>query len=757
MMRQTWLALVLWMGLGGALARAQESSLPTPEAPAGEAPRDPDDADTARDEDAELESLLQESVVSTAARSAQRSSDAPATSYTISARELEMFGIRTVDEALSYLGVGFYITRPRDYETGIDVGVSGLLQRDGGRHILVMVDGHIMNSQDTGTVSPHEGLGVPLEAIDYVEVMLGAGSVAYGSNAMVAVINVVTRHASRGTQIHGVAELGLASPSGYDGQPGGGLPQERVGLRYRLGVGLSTAFRLFGSPADLTVRGEWVEDINNSYGITPTAQDDFSLRPGETAWGGTATHTMTAPAAIARLRVGDFQLRVLANQYTRGIPLSGAFVDPWSRELRESLRGELRHDASLSPEVSLGTRFYADYTRFSERTSYRLDYWCVPGQVDGCNFELGSAGRSAGLEQVLRVDWTLDGRFASTLGYDVRGRDMTARPADYYDVITGEPSLVQATPYVHRVTVLGAVFAQQIVRPIDWLTLNLGARLDVDSSFGARVSPRAAAVLTPLDHTSIRASYAEAFRTPTSYELGQYDPTYQISALSLRPEVVRTVELEWQQGIDWVTFSLRGFASFYEDFIASREATEAEHAAAVARGEVSPTSMAEFFVRNDNLASLRTFGGTASVSMRPTPGLTLAGSFMLADTRAGDDRIPIMPLWSGNARIAYELSPNGASFALAAIFAGSRIAYSSFSLVRQVELGEQLDLRLTFTSPLDFVPGLHVRASVSYSLNGRLPYLINGPIDAYPDAPPLYTPVTSPLFGFVGLRYDLPL
>lgn len=707
--------------------------------------------------DPELDALLGESVVSTASRASQRSSDAPATTYTISAREIELFGIRSVDEALGYLGVGFTIGRIRDYDTGLDVGVSGLVLRDGGRHILVMVDGHIMNSQDNGTVLPNEGLGVPLEAIDYIEVMLGAGSVAYGSNAMVAVINVVTRRATSGQHLYGVAELGLSPPTGYDGELGGGLPGERVGLRYRFGVGASLNFELWGSPGDVTVRAEWLEEITNSYGITPTVQDDFSLRPGETAWGGTATHTMQAPSITARARLGDFTLRFLANQYTRGIPLIGAFVDPWSRELREAVRGELRHDASLSAEVTLMTRFYADYTRFSERTSYRLDYWCVEGQIDGCNFDLGSAGRSAGLEQQLTIDWTLDSRFTSTIGYDVRGRDTTARPADYFDVITGAPPATMAQAYVHQVTVLGAVFAQQIIRPLDWLTFNLGGRLDADSLFGFRVSPRAAVVLTPAERSTIRASYAEAFRTPTSYELRAFDPTYQIGALSMRPETVRTVELEWQQGIEWLTFSLRGFASFYEDLVGQRSATPEEFEAAVARGEVAPTGLAENFVRNDNLSALRTFGGTASFTMRPVTGLLIAGSLQIADTRQDDVRIPILPLWSGNARISYELAPEGLAFALATVFGGERLVYTPFEATRQIILGESLDLRLTVSGPIDFVPGLRFRASVSYSVNPRQPYLINGPIEAYPDAAPLYHPVVSPFFGYVGLSYDLGL
>ena len=93
-----------------------------------------------------------------------------------------------MDEALALLGVGLHVQKARDYATGLDVGAQGIMLRDYGRHLLVLLDGHVMNSQASGEVTLHEGLGVPLEAIDHIEVMLGAGSVMYGANAMTATL-----------------------------------------------------------------------------------------------------------------------------------------------------------------------------------------------------------------------------------------------------------------------------------------------------------------------------------------------------------------------------------------------------------------------------------------------------------------------------------------------------------------------------------------------------------------------------------------
>jgi outer membrane receptor protein involved in Fe transport len=142
------------------------------------------------------------------------------------------------------------------------------------------------------------------------------------------------------------------------------------------------------------------------------------------------------------------------------------------------------------------------------------------------------------------VDWNLDGGLVSTVGYDLRGRDATLRPSDYADRVTGDPPLTTRTPYDHVVSLLFAVFAQQVWRPLDWLTLNGGARLDVDTLSEAHLSPRVAAILTPVQGSTIRLSYSEAFRAPSAYELFESDLTYRGRASSLHPEVARSVELE---------------------------------------------------------------------------------------------------------------------------------------------------------------------------------------------------------------------
>lgn len=729
----------------------------------------------ADEEDPDLAALLEERVVTTASRSAERASAAPSTVYTITQADLQRYGMRALDEALSFLGIGVYTQRHRDYVSGSDVGVQGQMIRDGNVHVLVLLDGHVLNFQDIGQISVNEALGVPLEAIDHVEVMLGPGSVAYGSNAMAAVIHVFTNAGTSRPTVRAIAELGTSLPTDAQRELADPTaPGRRLGLRYRFGLAASTGFELFGSDGTVSIHGEWLEDLSESFEVlTLSSPDDFDVGLDGRPWGGAGTTSLAAPSVLVRARLGDFQLLLAAHHFERSMPFTGVYSFPDSREERSAYRADLSHRALLTPEVSLTTRLYADLTTWSERATFTRLFYCLPEQLDGCRFERSSTGRSAGAEQTLQVDWTLDGRFATTIGYDVRGRHMTARPADFSDALTHEGPLAQRLPYASRVTVLGAVYAQQIIRPLEWLTINVGARLDADSLFGARLSPRGAVVVTPVDGTTIRASYSEAFRAPTAYELTEIDPTYRLPPRSLRPEVVRNVELEWQQRIEWLSFSARGFAAFYEDLIDFESVPVAEAQAAIDRGDLVSSADPESIGTRTNLGAYRSLGGTFAVTARPIDGLEIAASFTIAhnrlvvtDAATGDSRedpVIWLPDWYGNARVSYQFARDGASIALAALVAAPRIPYLQASLIDPVtmeyltfgpELGPQLDLRATFLSPIDPIPGLQLRVALGYSVNPRVPSLYSDALAGTP-GPTAYYPQVGSTFGLVGLSYTL--
>jgi outer membrane receptor protein involved in Fe transport len=92
--------------------------------------------------------------------------------------------------------------------------------------------------------------------IDHIEVILGPGSVLYGAQAMLGVINVVTKRAKDFTGARVVAE-GEASlaPNKPGGPPAPSFPGG-LGTGYRLGAGYGREFSLGGKPCELTLGRE---------------------------------------------------------------------------------------------------------------------------------------------------------------------------------------------------------------------------------------------------------------------------------------------------------------------------------------------------------------------------------------------------------------------------------------------------------------------------------------------------------------------
>src|SRR5262249_50208112 len=145
------------------------------------------------DDTSELEGLLSEQVVSSASKQSERASSAPALSTNLSAEDLRRYGIRTLAEAIDVLSMG---VASSDNLNGGEIGARGvLITGDRGSHFLLLVDGHTVNEQVRGSAFFGVGAGIPLEIIDHIEIVVGPGSVLYGSNAMLGLINVVTKRA----------------------------------------------------------------------------------------------------------------------------------------------------------------------------------------------------------------------------------------------------------------------------------------------------------------------------------------------------------------------------------------------------------------------------------------------------------------------------------------------------------------------------------------------------------------------------------
>lgn len=702
----------------------------------------------------ELRGLVDEPILTTASQSLESASAAPATSTSISADDLRRFGIRSLDEAINYLALGMVTQNPLH---SVDIGARGvLLTADFGNHVLLLVNGHAMNEPWDGTAYFERGAAIPFELIDHIEIVLGPGSVLYGSNAMLGVINIITKRARAFQGFHLVAESELP-------------------VSGRLGLGLGREFSLAGTPASLTLALDYYRQAGPAFTFGPqtVGDDGVTMAPkkfnpagtGAGVWGGLAdrSYWTQVPAGYAQLTIGRFELDLRAASYQRGTPYLnsfnqavGDFNDPDSWERDRWLSADLKHHLSLSSGVELRSRLYGDIYDYLQRMHSSAAEDCLAGQVNGCRREGLGLSRWAGLEEQVAVDWRHDGSVVTLLGADGRLR-YTGSQLDIVDIATGDNpgSLGRA----RRTEGALGLYLQQTLRPVSRLDLNLGARLDADQRFGTHLSPRLAVALRPWTGGTLKAIYSEAFRGPTLFEVVYVDPSGQIAAPRLGPEVVRSVEgvLTQRWGTDHIL--LGAFRSWWRDLVVLSPLTPDQIAAAVASNQLAPGTTSA--VQYQNVSEISDVGANVAYDGTRLEGrLRFAGNLTVAKARRGEPdgstaNLTVTPKVFGNARVSYVLPGPLPAVGFVLLFFGERLAdrANGGMFTPTPSAPPQVEMRLTLSGEVPAVAGLSYRVSADLAVADRNPYVV-GPLQAgTPERP---AAELSPVDRFrvaVGLSY----
>ena len=662
----------------------------------------------------DLEGLLDAPLISGASNGAETSSDAPATATVITAEQIRLLGLRSLDEAINFLALGMNAQNPLH---SVELGARGvLLSGDYGNHVLVRIDGHAMNEQWDGTAYFEQGLALPLEAIDHIEVILGPGSVLYGGNAMLGIINIVTRKASARPGLLLVVEGGLSPSQGHQGSldawgfahPGGSV---------RLGAGWAGEFTLFGQPASLVAHAEWYAQDGPSFLFGPQSgtdglTHDFGpLSQSRDVWGGRAGYSTQVPSLYAKLEVAGLTLSLHLASYRRSTPYQNPvnndttdFNDRNSFERDRWLQLDLGWRRQLTARLATTVRLYGDLYDYYNQDVSSDPSSCLDlngAQVPRCVSGTPGEARWGGLELQGVYDWTSSGTLTTLLGAEGRLR----RVRDdflYSDATTGGDLGVPDHP-IHDEQVV-SVYLQQRISPLRFLHLNAGLRFDRDSRAGSNLSPRVALVADLWKGGTAKLIYATGYRVPTVYEV-YYEGQGQLPAPGLRPEKVYSVEASIEQRHGRTHLLLGAFRTWWRDMIELM---------------VFPDGTLQY----ENAAAIDNYGLEAAASTALGP-LTLGLTATAAHSRDDDaQELTVAPQLFGNAWASLAL-PGGhaASFALSAV--GSRPADRAFdghfpSLPRAPAAAQ---LKLTFTGPLGFLRGLEYRAGLDFNTGRTAPYV----------------------------------
>ncbi len=476
------------------------------------------------DRNADAFSMLQEEqTVTGATKRPQPLSETPSEVTVIPASEIHAMGYHTLAEALRWVR-GLYVTDDRNYSY---LGIRGL-QRPGdyNNKVLLAIDGHTLNGNTFGDAALGDELGVDLEQVERIEVVRGPGSTLYGSYAVLAVVNVVTRRPHTVAGVSGSARGGAAGDRRAWGRFAGhgpGLAEAAVSGSVQKADGRDFYFSQYDSPAT----GNGV-----AHGLD-----------GSDAWSLSGT-----------MRWEGWVLSGKTNRRDKHVPTGSygtVFGDPRTHTIDGHDYVELSHTRTLGNAVELNARAYWDGAR------YHADYAYDAGGTPVLNRDIGN-GDLVGTEW--RANWSAGGRHAITGGLELQ-RHLRIR-IENYDLA---PYALYADREVH--TSQGAVYLQDELRLAPALRLTAGSRLDAYQDFAPVVSPRFDLLWRASEATVIKLLAGSAFRAPSQFERYYDDGYSQIANPGLKPERSRSLEASVEQALGGAHTELTVYATRIDDMI----------------------------------------------------------------------------------------------------------------------------------------------------------------------------------------------
>ena len=385
--------------------------------------------------------------------------------HVLSKQEIKEQGITTFDGALTRM-------MPQISMSPNSMGTFLRLNGLGNKYILILINGQKL----TGDISNNVDLNrINMARVKRIEVLDGAASSLYGSDAIAGVINIITDQPTRD----------LVSATSDTRVSGHGLLTENIALDiYKNGFGSYTSFSR--DRAD-SYRINDVEYVKGSDTETQPTIAPFFTGYRSNLVGQKFTY---APDEHLALNAGiDYSYKITDRPNTRKDITGGTDYEMRYKGLRWNVGGIYK----FTSRNSLQADFTVDRFRYGKQYDVATKTYAIDDYVQ--------SKKQRSMEAQLKAILGLMNNSTTIFGADWR--------KDYLTATSGN---------INQNAYTAAAFAQHEMLFFDRLTATVGLRLTYHETFDWHLTPKATLMYAP-GNFRLRATYSAGFRAPGLDEL----------------------------------------------------------------------------------------------------------------------------------------------------------------------------------------------------------------------------------------------
>lgn len=519
--------------------------------------------------------------------------DAPVQTEVISRKMLDSYAGATLEDILSGLCASF------DFSAG-DMGANMQLGGLGNGYILILVDGKKMH----GDVGGQNNLGLIDPArIERIEIVKGAASALYGSDAIAGVVNIILKKHRENILIENTSR-------------GGSYGEFRQSNTVQFKVGKFTSSTNFQLKHSYGWQNTTYEDPNRyEYPITNSINKTVNRY---TDWQVAQRFDYQATKDLSLYADGSFYRKRIYRPC--GVPDYKTY-DFLYRNSSVATGGKLKLKNSNSIMLDVNYDSHAYYYMYTRET------WDKEYDDSGKEISFPYFPGDKGLQSdQSRLLLQLKGIF--NLPYFNRLSVGTDTEINWLDAPRRLDEKDQVSDYTT------SFYAQDEWTPIERLNITAGGRLTVNQNFGVRITPKVSA-LYKLGAFNLRATYSEGFKTPTLKEL-HYRYIRQMSIISLNlgnteldPQTSRYVSGGLEYNGTRFSINVTGYCNWVDNMI-----TLVTIPLSQAPGDLVVTYDPARVRQYQNMDDARTYGVDVNAKWTPVQSLTLTGGYSYLDTEA---------------------------------------------------------------------------------------------------------------------------